>query len=112
MKRIITIGALISALIVPTTANATVLYEPPGNITVGGCFWLNHWYQSYSGGSHHITAVVYKNGRRVSPYVKARAGSRWRSKLIFCPNTVGRYRIHWKTGNYRWSTSHYVGIGD
>ena len=112
MKKIIAIGAIVGALIVPTTADASVLYEPQGNITVGGCFWLTYWYQSYSGGSRYIAAVVYRNGRRVSRYVKARADSRWRSKIILCPDRPGRYRIHYKTGPHRWSTSHYVGIGD
>jgi hypothetical protein len=113
MKRIIAIGALVSALVVPTTANATVLYEPQHDIIVGSCFWLSYWYQSYSGGSRYIRASVWFDGRRVSPYVKARASSRqWRTRMLHCPNYVGTYRIRYKTGPHRWSDTHYVGIGD
>lgn len=101
-----------SALAVPATANADVLYEPQHNIIVGSCFSLTYWYQSYSGGSRYISAYVTKNGRRVSRTVTARAGSRWRSKIILCPGSPGRYRVVYRTGGIRWSDGFRVGMGD
>ena len=102
----------LTIVVVPATASATVLYEPPPDTSVGGCISLNYWYQSYSGGSRYISAYVTKNGRRVTRTVSARADSTWRSKRLLCPQVPGRYSVHFTTGGLRWSEGVKVGIGD
>ena len=113
-KKLIALGVLTGALVVPATSSADVLYEPNSRVVhVGSCIALKSWYQSYSGGSRYISAAVYRNGRRVTRRVTARATSRWGWKPLLCPDVPGRrYTVRYWYEGRTWTESVRVGWGD
>ena len=80
-------ATLIMAMMVAASpAAASVLIDPPQrSIGWDGCLAMRIWYQSYSGGTHTITATVKHHGH-VMARRHLRATTTWTKHTLACPN--------------------------